>query len=785
MPVQQVQQLIRSVFFAAVLTFLLVSCSPATEEMSSVATTESEELASMARESLSQIEGEIGLAGLTEPVEVVRDQYGLPHIYAQNLDDLFFAQGYVMAQDRLWQMEMWRRWREGRLAEIFGPEALPWDERTRLMMFRGPFDDSEWTSYHPEGERIFTAYANGVNAYIDRHADNLPIEFKLTGVEPGRWTAETVVRRWTSLNLPSAGTDALDEIRLALDVAELGVEEANRRWAPLPWDDLVVPEGLDVDSIPAEIVDAMQAGDNDPFVVGRLPQLEIVLPGDVVPRRTAVTPFEPLLDIGSNNWAVSGALSTTGKVMVINDPHRRIENPSLRYYVHLNAPGWNVIGVGEPPFVGVQAGHNERQGWGFTFAGVDVSDVFIEEVNPDNPNQVRWQDGWEDLRIISEEIPVKGESPRTVEMKFSRHGPIFYEDTENHRAYAVRSIVHEPGTAPYIGSLKQAQSPGCDEFFDRAMYWMVPTHNLICGDVEGNIAFQVSALTPDRDGWNGRLPVPGTGKYAWRGFRSDLPRELNPERGWVGSANNDTHPPDYPGPPVMFHRSTGVEFSRITRIRQLLQSDQKYSIEDHKKIQLDAYSLRGEAEIPYFQGWTSDDEEVERARDMVANWDAVLAKDSAAAAIYFIWHDQEADEAAYDPETPDAERRALVEDGLKKTVVRLTEELGPDWSEWRYGRVQQSEFPHILTPAFDLPSVERSGGFGTIAATSVSFRQIMDTEDWDRSVFSIQPGQSGQPESPFYGSLIEDWANNDYLQLAFSREAVDGIAAYRLTLQPE
>ena len=233
-----------------------------------------EQLMSLARASISQIEGELTLEGLHEPVEVIRDRHGIPHIYAQNTDDLFFAQGYVMAQDRLWQMELWRRWREGRLAEIFGPEAFDYDARTRLMMYRGPFDEREWTSYHAEGERIFTAYANGVNAYIDTHADNLPVEFKLTGIQPGRWTKETVVRRWTGLFFPSAGNDAGDEIRLARSVAELGVEEANRRAAPLPWDDLVVPEGLDVTIVHEDIVAAMRKGEGDPLVPGRLPQLE-------------------------------------------------------------------------------------------------------------------------------------------------------------------------------------------------------------------------------------------------------------------------------------------------------------------------------------------------------------------------------------------------------------------------------------------------------------------------------------------------------------------------------
>jgi len=773
----------RHVGFAAVIAaFLVIRCGTTETGVST-----EQDLEALARESLAQIEGEVVLPGLQEPVEVIRDRYGVPHIYAQNVDDLFFAQGYVMAQDRLWQLELWRRWREGLLAEIYGPEAFPYDARTRLLMNRGPFDDSEWTSYHPEGKRIFTAYANGINAFIEQNRDNLPVEFKLTGVEPGLWTAETVVRRWTSLSFPSTGDHAMNEIQLALAVAELGVEEANRRDAPLPWDDLTVPEGLDVSIIPENILDTMRAGDGDPSAPGRLPRLEIVEPyrDRVSPTQTSSLLLrDELLEEGSNNWVISGALSTTGQVILSNDPHRRLENPSLRYYLHLNAPGWNVIGASEPPFVGVNIGHNERVAWGVTFAGIDANDVYVEELNPEDPNQVRWQEGWEPLRVLREEIPVKGEAPRTVEMKFSRHGPIFFEDPENHRAYAVRSLAHEPGTAAVLGSLRMDQAEDCEDFFDRAMYWKVPTHNLICGDVEGNIAFQASALTPDRDGWSGRLPVPGTGRYEWRGFRGDLPRELNPERGFIATANNDTHPPGYKGRPVMFHSSEGVEFSRITRILQLLRSDQKYSIEDLQKIQLDAYSLRAAAEIQWFEGWTSEDSDVERARDLIANWDAVLARESAPAAIYFMWR-EEAEEAAYDLETPSDKRQALVEEGLRKAVDRLTKDLGSDWSQWRYGRVQVSAFPHQLAAEFDIPTVERSGGLGTVAATSVSIRQVLDTADWDRSVFSITPGQSGQPGSPYYGDLLQRWANNEYFPLVYSREAVDEHAAHRLVLQPE
>ena len=200
------------------------------------------------------------------------------------------------------------------------------------------------------------------------------------------------------------------------------------------------------------------------------------------------------------------------------------------------------MGGGEPPFAGVDVGNNERMAWGFTFAGTDMVDVYVEEMHPEDPNLVRWQDGWEPLRVIEEEIPVKGQAPEPIVLKFSRHGPVFYEDLEHRRAYAVRSVVQEPGTAAYKGSFQLAQAESCTDFFDRAMHWLVPTHSLICGDVDGNIALQVTGLTPDRDGWNGRLPVPGTGAYEWRGFRTDLPREFNPARGYIATANNNVHP---------------------------------------------------------------------------------------------------------------------------------------------------------------------------------------------------------------------------------------------------
>ncbi len=739
----------------------------------------------LAVESLARIEGDIQVPGLRAPVEVIRDEWGVPHIYAQNDEDLFFAQGYVMAQDRLWQMEMWRRWHEGRLAEIYGPEALPYDRRTRLMMYRGPFDETEWTSYHPDAHRLFTAHANGVNAFIEQNRDDLPIEFKLTGVVPEPWTAETEVLRWAALAVPSVRGHAINEIQLALNVQRYGVEEANRRAAPDPWDELVVPEGLDVALITEDVLAAMREGDGDPFIPGGLPDLEVVdeyrelMPGV---RSASLTPREIPTE-GSNNWVMSGALTPTGIPILANDPHRRIEMPALRYFVHLNAPGWNVVGGGEPPFLGVDAGSNDRMAWGFTFAGTDMVDVFVEEMHPEDDNLVRHGDAWEPLRVIEEQIAVKGQDPEAVVLKFSRHGPVFYEDLENRRAYAVQSVVQYPGTAAYKGSFQMAQATSCEDFFERANHWLVPTHSLICGDVDGNIALQVTGLTPNRVGWNGRLPVPGTGEYEWDGFREDLPREYNPERGYIATANNNVHPPGYEGRPVFYHSSRGVETSRIARLHQILGSGQQLTVGDHMRIQWDNRSLQAELDVPGFRGWTSDDPEVEWARSLLAEWDADLDRESVGAALYRSWSD-EADDVARSTATPAAERREALEASLRATLARLTEQLGADRSQWRYGRLHESPLPHMMVSDFDLPTVERPGGFGAVNATGANFRRIIDLSNPDNNVASNAPGQSAQPGSPFYDNLVDNLGNGDYFPLLSSREAVEERAAYRLTLSP-
>ncbi len=712
----------------------------------------------LARRALARVDGEIQIpqtSGLRADVRVVRDEWGIPHITAASPDDLFFAQGYVVAQDRLWQMEIWRRTAEGRLAEISGPQAVPGDRLARLLKYRGPSDDRELTPYHPDARRLMTAFVSGVNTFIAQHRERLPIEFVLTGIVPEPWTIETLTLRQTTFG------DATNELQLARSVAALGAAEANRRRNPDPWDELTVPTGLDVSAITSDVLAATRTG-------ARIP------PPDLLPAyrplagaRVRDVPRDDIVEPGSNNWVVSGALSATGKPVVVNDPHREVTLPSLRYISHLSAPGWNVIGASEPPFLGVAIGHNDFVAWGLTIVGTDQHDVYVEEVNPGNRDEVRFGKAWEPLHVVREEIRVKGAAPVQVELKFSRHGPIFFEDPTRRRAYALRSALREPGTAPYLAGLRLSQAKSCREFLAAAAFWNAPSENLICGDVQGNIAWRASALTPNRKGWTGRLPVPGHGELEWQGFRSDLPSEFNPESGLIVTANHNIQPKSY-SPPLMF-KNADTRFERITRLRQLLVPGRKYSLEDHQRMQNDAFSLRAAADTPRFRGWTSPDPAVERARALLAGWDAVYGRDSIEAALYEAWRAAPAD----------LELAAA----LRAAVRALESTQGTDWSRWRWGRMHARAFPHPLVGAFDLADAERPGGAGTVAADGASYREILDVSNWDRSLTTNTPGQSGQPQSPFYGNLLPLWADNRYFPLAFSQQAVDSHARHRLTLR--
>jgi penicillin amidase len=727
---------------------------------------------SLARASLSQIDGRVALRGLRDSVEVIRDRWGVPHIYARNVDDLFFAQGFVQAQDRLWQMEMYRRTYEGRLAEIMGAGYVAHDRLARLLRFPRPFDDAEWKSYHPEGRRIFDAFAAGVNAFIAQAGDRLPVEFKLTGIRPERWTADVALLR-TQTAMPTA--DALAELRLAQSVARLGADSANRIARPSPERPLIVPAGLDVSIVGPEVIAALsglRTGVVRPPLLPQYAALRGALPSD----NLGVQENSP----GSNNWVVSGARTASGNVIVANDPHRSVSNPSIRYIVHLDAPGWRVAGATEPVLPGVMIGRTENIAWGLTIVGTDQADVYVEELDPANRNRVRFPGGWSAMRVVVDTIRVRDAAPVVVTHRYTRHGPVFYVDSVRNRAYAMRTTAHLRGTAGYLSALRYPSLRDCTEFMDAQRYYLAPTENMICGDTRGNIAWQASAASPARPNWHGRLPVPGTGAYEWEGLRTDLPREINPERGWIATANHDIHPPGF-DPPLFFKQ--GAQRARVDRIGAVLSEDRKVTMADMMALQHDAYSIQGARDVPLFALWTSSDSTIEWARLLLAGWDAQHRRESAAAAIYH--YASRSITAEGRSLTADSIRRSrLLESAIAAGLDSLRRTQGADRSQWRWGRINRSELPHPLLRAYDIAPVERHGGAGFVAAVGATYREIADLGHPDSTYVTNVPGQSGQPGSPFYKNLVEPYGRAEYFPLALTRPAVERVAAHRLVLEP-
>ncbi|HIC55766.1 MAG TPA: penicillin acylase family protein, partial [Acidobacteria bacterium] len=436
---------------------------------------------------------------LISPVEIVTDRWGISHIYAENEHDLFFAQGYDAARNRLFQFEVWRRQATGTVAEILGERELTRDIGARLHQFRGDLT-TELNHYHDRGEDIVMAFVDGINAYIthtERHPDLLPIEFELLGITPGHWTPEVVISRHNGLV-----SNVTQELNTARAVALLGpdaVKELNYYYGD---PDLTLDPAIDVSIMNDDILNLYRAHRRN---VEFLPEdVALAYRGDptAVDQLAQALPSELDMQhrdyesIGSNNWVVSGSRTLTGMPIMANDPHRAQSSPSLRYWVHLVAPGWNVIGGGEPVLPGVSIGHNEYGAWGLTVFGQDNEDLRVYKTNPDNPNQYHHLGRWEDMTVIEDEISVKGQGPVVIELKYTRHGPVLYEDEENHVAYALEAAWLDYGSAPYLASLRMDQAQTWEEFREACSYSRIPSENMVWADRTGTIGYQAVGVSP-------------------------------------------------------------------------------------------------------------------------------------------------------------------------------------------------------------------------------------------------------------------------------------------------
>ena len=771
--------------------------------------------------------------GLTGQVEIIKDRWGISHIYAETEEDLFFAQGYNAARDRLFQLEVWRRQTNGTVAEILGERELQRDIGTRLFRFRGDIRQ-EMNHYHPRGESIITSFVRGVNAYIEEtecNPDLLPLEFDLLGIRPGRWTAETVISRHQGL-LGNIGW----ELDIGRAVATMGADKVKELMLFRPADpDLEIDSAIERELLFDDILGIYNAFRRP--VRFRPEDLAEEYRDDsenLQMLEGAVESFNELAavgaeDVGSNNWVVSGDLTQNGYPMMANDPHRAQSAPSLRYWVHLVGPGWNVIGGGEPEIPGVSIGHNGYGTWGLTVFLTDGEDLYVYDTNPDDRNEYRYRDHWESMTVLQETIPVKGKEPVTVDFKYTRHGPVVYEDPDNNTAYAVRAAWMEIGGAPYLASLRMDQAQSWEEFREACNYSNIPGENMVWADADGNIGWQAVGIAPIRRTWSGLVPVPGDGRYEWDGYLpiKAKPHVFNPANGFFATANNDLVPRDYP------HRdATGYLWSdpfRWARLNEVLASGRKHSMVDMMALQTDVVSLPARTLVPMLSHVIVSDSRVERARSLLLEWDYALNASSVAAGVYVAWErrvlqnvsdlfvsgefrqhlggygmkktiDRLVAPGAEFGDDPIAGRDSILLASLEQAADDLRQKLGSNIDRWQYGQdaYKHAYIRHPLSRAvdeetrgrLDVGPVPRGGnsytinnsGSGDNQTSGPSFRFIVNTGDWDTSVGSNAPGQSGDPDNRHYRDLFDLWANDRYFPVFYSRDKIEAVAGERVLL---
>jgi penicillin amidase len=778
------------------------------------------------------------LPGLERPVQVLVDEWGVPHIYAERLYDAFAAQGFIAARDRLWQIDLWRKRGVGEMARDFGPAYVESDRMARAVLFRGSLY-REWLAYASDAKRIAEAFVAGVNAWVDlteRQPELLPEEFRLLGYRPSRWDAADIVRiRHHGLTL-----NLTNEIDRAEVYCKDGPDAPRVDWLRRALDPEVVPvlaAGLDPCALPFAALRRAYA------LATARPQLASTTPasGGTVPASQAARRIDDALPQGSNNWVVGPSRTATGRPVLASDPHRAHGAPSLRYISHLVAPGLDVIGAGEPFLPGISVGHNEAIAFGLTRFYIDQEDLYVYETNPDRPSEYMYKGRWEPMKTITERIEVRGEQPRSVTIGFTRHGPLLAADAATHRAFALRAAWLEEGMSPYFGAIEYMRARNWEQFSAAMNRWGAPGENQVYADSAGNIGWIAAGLTVVRPNWDGLTPVPGDGRYEWAGYRDmdELPRALNPANGYVVTANQNTIPPDHPAAT----KGVGYEWSDDFRARRLTgllggpratdgsgHTAAPHRVEDSRAYQLDTLSIPAQRVVALLGGVSDSRPQVSRALDLLRKWDGHMRIDSAAAALFEVWFAEHLRRAVVQAVVPRAavarvgngdttrvlqvleghgswltpERRdRILTDSLASAIATIETRLGPEWTQWRWGTLHTAVFEHPLSARVDAGTRARldvgawplGGSAWTPMATAyrpsdyqlvagASFRMVADVGNWDASVAINTPGQSGDPASSHYRDLAPLWAAGRYFPLSYSRAAVEKVTRTKIELVP-
>lgn len=755
---------------------------------------------------LPQTDGSLTLAGLRGEVKIERDASGIPTIRAASAEDAAFGLGFVHAQDRLWQLETHRRIGAGRLAEAFGAPALEADKFLRALGVRRAAA-AQWAKATPEVRAGIEAYTAGVNAYLTQALRVRPPEFVILGIRPEPWTPEDSVA-WAIMmawDLGGNWNTELQRMRLALRLPVARIDE------------LIPPYPGDKPLITTDYAALYRELKVDPKL-GTQAQL--------------AAPESGVEGAGSNNWVVHGSHTTTGKPLLANDPHLKLSAPALWYFARLEAPGMKVAGATLPALPMVVLGQNEHIAWGFTNTGPDVQDLYLERINPDDPEQYQTPDGWAKFESVTETIQVKGGADVVLTARSTRHGPVISDagvaegviGPTGKPTYALvmrwTALDDDPGTLEAGLLFNRAKS--VEEFVAASAKHVAPMQNMVVADRAGHIGFVAAGRVPLRKPENdlkGQVPAPGwEAKYDWAGYvePSWTPRELDPARGWIATANQRIHPVDYP------HYLTN-EWAlpyRQQRIEQLLSARPLHDLQSLASIQADVVSLATVRLLPHLRKATSNHALAAAAQQQLAGFDGTMAADKAAPLIFWAWARQLAlavfaDEMgeqlwdrsnrAYrdalegvlerndgwwcdDKKTPAAE---TCEQQSSAAFTRALDELqatqGADPAAWQWGRAHQARSEHrpfsrvkSLSKWFELRSPV-GGDTYTVNVSRVtlkpdattgelyldehgpSLRALYDLADPAQSRFMHSTGQSGIVFSPLYRNFVERWTKVDYL----------------------
>ncbi len=766
----------------------------------------------------------VEITGLRGRVTVRRDERGIPYVAAANDDDLFFAQGYATAADRLWQMDLLRRTARGELAEIFGTPALEEDKRHRTFGF-AQVADAEAAQANPQARALLEAYSRGVNAYIaSLDARSLPPEFQLLQYTPRPWTPAD------SLVLIKLFFESLSSTwRLDVMRAALGQLPPEKKAAMLPEisaiDVLVVGKDTRrVASVPASngviSTEGFQSLAKDFELMSR--SLERV---GLYSENLAA----------SNNWVVSGKHTASGKPLLANDPHLAASAPSIWHLVHLAAPGLRVAGVTMPGIPGVIIGHNDRIAWGFTNVGPDVQDLYFETFDPANPRRYSTPAGWREAEIRKEDIKVRkglvdtATDTVTLDVTVTRHGPVVYE--RDGKRYALRWTALDPKLHNAGGFYQQNRARNWNEFKTALKGYTGPMQNMVYADTEGHIGYYAAGLVPIRKSGDGSVPYDGSKDDGeWASFIpfEKLPQLLDPPSGMIVTANQRIVGTDYP----YFLTHSWAQPYRARRILELLQQKKRMTADDFRSILGDTHSLaaatfarEASKALKGHSAFAGD----QKLQDTVAAfdaWDGRLNADAATAPLVAqmrLAFRSKIISGALGPDLTRIFGWSNFDTTLDRIITSqpadwlpsqyktyadlffacygearqtLTKNLGADESKWLWGEMAKARFPHPLAAAplvglqFTVDSVPQNGTGGLAGATvnvgaSVSMRLIADPGDWDKSQHGIGLGQSGIPTSPHWTDQLADWRAVTPRAFPFTDASIEKATKQRLVLEPK